>query len=203
MRVSDSSIISSEAETSATPNRINRGSLETDGDGTRQCGRARRFWSTIGEMKRAAVLACAVLAAAAHPAFACDCAPLKAPSAAIRTEAPYIFEGQVVEILDRSLHITRITPSDSTGETRPLGREVVFHVTRAWAGVSARRISLFVESSDCAFSFEAGHRYVVFARRGARGKPMTNLCMRTAESDRADPLIRALGPAKVVHRTKG
>jgi hypothetical protein len=154
-------------------------------------------------MKRGVLLACAALLATAYPALACDCAPLKAPSTAIRTEAAYIFEGQVVEILDRSLHITRITPSDSTGETRPLGREVVFQVTRAWAGVSARRISLFVESSDCAFAFEAGHRYVVFARRGARGKPTTSVCMRTAEADRADAIVRALGPAKTVHRSRG
>jgi len=153
-------------------------------------------------MTRAVLLACAALTAAAHPSFACDCAPLKPPSAAIRTEAPYIFEGQVVEILDRSLHITRITPSDSTGETRPLGREVVFQVTRAWAGVSVRRISIFVESTDCAFAFEAGHRYVVFARRGGRGRPTTSVCMRTAEADRADAILRALGAAKPLHRSR-
>ena len=187
----------------ATPNRIREGSFEADEDGTRQCGRPRRFWSTIGGMKSAILFACAVLVAIAHPAFACDCAPLKAPSAAIRTEAPYIFEGQVVEIIDRSLHITRITPSDSTGETRPLGREVVFQVTRAWAGVSARRISLTIADSDCAFVFEAGHRYVVFAHRGARGKPTTSVCMRTTDADRADAIVRALGPAKTVHHGKG
>ncbi len=154
-------------------------------------------------MRRAVLLACTVLMTAPPSSFACDCPGLKAPSPAIRSEAPYIFEGQVVEILDRSLHITRITPSDSTGETRPLGREVVFQVTRAWAGVSARRISIFLESTDCAFAFEAGHRYVVFARRGARGRPTTSMCMRTAEANRAEAIVRALGPAKPVHRGKG
>jgi hypothetical protein len=154
-------------------------------------------------MKRAAGLAstaCALVLAAAWPASACDCAALKAPMAAVRTEAPIIFEGQVVEILDRSLHITRTTPSDSTGETRPLGREVVFQVSRTWAGVTARRVSLFMDTSDCAFAFEAGHRYVVFARRDAKGRPTTSICMRTSEADRAQEILKALGQSKPPHR---
>jgi hypothetical protein len=130
---------------------------------------------------------------AARSAAACDCPALKPPTTAVRTEAPIIFEGQVVEILERSLHITRTTPSDSTGETRPLGREVVFQVTRAWAGVSSRRISLFIDESDCAVIFEAGHRYVVFAKHGSRGRPTTSLCMRTSESDRAEAVLKVLG----------
>ena len=134
-------------------------------------------------------------------AWACDCTPLKPLSAAVRTEAPIIFEGQVVEILDRSLHITRITPSDSTGETRPLGREVIFQVTRAWAGAASRRISLFMDDTDCAFPFEAGHRYVVFAHAGTKGHPVTSVCTRTVASDRAEDVLKALGPAKHVHRT--
>jgi hypothetical protein len=154
-------------------------------------------------MRRLVLLAAAAVLVAEGSASACDCAPLKPPSAAIRTEAPYIFEGQVVEILDRSLHITRITPSDSTGETRPLGREVIFQVTRAWAGVTSRRISVFIESTDCAFGFEAGRRYVVFARRGAHGRPTTSVCMRTTDADRAEDVIRVLGPAKTLHRSRG
>lgn len=135
-------------------------------------------------------------------AAACDCAAPKPPSAAIRTEAPIIFEGQVVEILDRSLHITRITPSDSTGETRPLGREVVFQVSRVWAGVTSRRVSLFMDDSDCAFGFEAGHRYVVFAHHDQKGRPTTSVCMRTSESDRAQEVVKALGPSKHPRRSQ-
>jgi hypothetical protein len=138
----------------------------------------------------------AVLLGSASVASACDCAALKPLSAAVRTETPIIFEGQVVEILDRSLHITRITPSDSTGETRPLGREVVFQVSRAWAGVTSRRTSLFMDDSDCAFGFEAGHQYVVFARRDPKGRPTTSVCMRTSETDRAQAVVKALGPSK-------
>lgn len=154
-------------------------------------------------MKRAAGLApfaCAVVLTLARPAVACDCVQLKPPTGGVRAEAPIIFEGQVVEILDRSLHITRTTPSDSTGETRPLGREVVFQASRAWAGVTSRRISLFMDASDCAFVFEAGHRYVVFARRDAKGRPTTSICTRTSESDRAKDLLKALGPSKQLTR---
>jgi len=146
------------------------------------------------------VLVLAVLEGASR-AEACDCPALKPISPAIRTEAPIIFEGQVVEILERSLHVTRITPSDSTGETRPLGREVVFHVSRAWAGVTTRRVSLFMEESDCAFAFEAGHRYVVFARHGAKGHVTTSVCTRTMEADRAQDVLKALGPPRPITRT--
>ena len=143
------------------------------------------------------------LLALSPAAWACDCAQPKPLSPAVRTEAPIIFEGQVVEILDRSLHITRTTPSDSTGETRPLGREVIFQVTRAWAGVATRRISLFMEDTDCAFSFEAGHRYVVFAHSAAKRRPTTSVCTRTSAADRAQAVLKALGPSKQVHRLRG
>jgi hypothetical protein len=146
-------------------------------------------------------LAVAVLGSARAVA-ACDCAALKPPSTAIRTEAPIIFEGQVVEILDRSLHIKRTTPSDSTGETRPIGREVIFQMSRAWAGVTARRVSLFMDDSDCAFAFEAGHHYVVFAHRDQKGRPTTSVCTRTSEADRAEAVLKALGPARHVRHTR-
>jgi len=145
----------------------------------------------------ASLLVAAVLGGASS-ADACDCAALKPVSPAIRTEAPIIFEGQVVEILERSLHITRITPSDSTGETRPLGREVIFQVSRAWAGVTTRRVSLFMEDSDCAVAFEAGHKYVVFARHGAKGHVTTSICTRTSPVDRAQDVLKALGPARPI-----
>jgi hypothetical protein len=146
-------------------------------------------------------VAVAVLGSA-RAAAACDCAALKPPSTAIRTEAPIIFEGQVVEILDRSLHIKRTTPSDSTGETRPLGREVIFQVSSAWAGVAARRVSLFMDDSDCAFAFEAGHHYVVFAHRDQKGRPTTSVCTRTSQADRAEAVLKALGPPRHVRHAR-
>jgi hypothetical protein len=156
-------------------------------------------------MKRAGVLVLVGLAllSGARPVSACDCVRLKPLSASVRTEAPFIFEGQVVEIVERSLHITRTTPSDSNGETRPLGREVVFRVTRAWAGAPGRRISVFLEDGDCTFPFQAGHQYVVFARRGVKGRPTTGICMRTAEVDRAQAVLKALGPPRPVRRQRG
>jgi hypothetical protein len=143
-----------------------------------------------------ASLACALVLIQAGHASACECVRLKPPSGGVRAEAPLIFEGQVMEIVDRSMHITRTTPSDSTGETRPLGREVSFQVTRAWAGVKSRHVTLFTDEGDCTFPFVAGHRYVVFAGRGAKGRPTTNICSRTSEADRAQEILKALGPSK-------
>jgi hypothetical protein len=153
-------------------------------------------------MRAAAAVAGVAVLLAGAPALACDCPPLKPPTSAVRTEAPMIFEGEVVEIVERSLHITRTTPKDSTGETRPLGREVVFQVTRAWTGVTGRRMSLFIEDSDCTFAFEAGHRYVVFAKRDPRGRATTSVCMRTQEADHAEAVLKALGPAKATHHSR-
>jgi hypothetical protein len=150
-------------------------------------------------MRTAALLVLAVLSGV-PAAAACDCAPLKPISKAIRAEAPYIFEGQVVEIIDRTIHTTRTTPGGSTGETRPLGREIVFQVTRAWAGATARRMSIFADDSDCAYTFEAGKRYVVFAKRDAQGRPTTSVCMRTSDADHAEAVIRALGRATSLRR---
>ncbi len=144
----------------------------------------------------------AALVVCAAPASACDCAALKAPTAAVRSEAPIIFEGEVVEILDRSLHVTRITPSGSTGETRPLGREVVFQVSRAWAGASSLRMSVFTDDTDCAVAFEAGHHYVVFAHRDQKGRSTTSVCTRTSETDRAAAVLKLLGPSRRPKRSR-
>jgi hypothetical protein len=78
---------------------------------------------------------------------------------------------------------------------------VVFQVTRAWAGVSSRRMSLYLDDTDCAFVFEAGHRYVVFAKPGTRGRATTTECMRTSEADRAQDVLKALGAPHPVRRT--
>jgi len=53
---------------------------------------------------------------------------------------------------------------------------------------------------DCAFVFEAGHHYVVFARRDTKGRPTTSTCTRTAETDRAQDVLKVLGRSKPPHR---
>lgn len=138
-----------------------------------------------------------LLPAAAARLDACDCVRLKPLGPSVRVEAPFIFEGRVVEIVDRSLHTTRTTSGGGSGEVRPLGREVVFAVSRAWAGVRRTRVSVFADEGDCAFPFEVDRVYVVFARRDPKGRPTTSICMRTTESSKAAGVIARLGPGAV------
>jgi hypothetical protein len=63
-------------------------------------------------------------------------------------------------------------------------------------------VSLFMDESDCAFTFEPGHRYVVFAKRDEKGRPTTTICMRTSEADRAQAVLKALGPPRRLHHAR-
>jgi len=151
---------------------------------------------------RSALLAVAVLLVPAAYAriHACDCHSLQALSQGVRKEAPFIFEGKVVEIVERSLQTIRTTSGGGSSEFRPMGREVVFDVTRAWNGVTTRRVEVSSERSDCMFPFEMDHTYVVFAVKDAKGRAAASICTRTAESSQAAAVIAALGPATPVSR---
>ena len=131
------------------------------------------------------------------PADSCDCVTPKPLSNAVRTESPFIFEGKVVEIVERSVHTTRTTSGGGGGEVQPLGREVVFEVSRAWNGVAGKRISVSAEASDCMFPFAIDHTYVVFAGKDANGSPLTSICSRTVESSKAADVLAHLGPGSV------
>jgi hypothetical protein len=130
------------------------------------------------------------------PVYACDCIRPQPLSAAVRKEAPFIFEGKVVEIVERSLHTLRTTSGGGSSETTPMGRDVVFEVTRAWNGVSAKRLTVAAEQSDCMFLFRIDRTYVVFAWKDAKGGPATSICTRTVEAGSAADVIAALGPAQ-------
>ena len=143
----------------------------------------------------ALVLLLVLLPAASPDARACDCIRLQPLSAAVRKEAPFIFEGKVVEIVERSLHTLRTTSGGGSSETKPMGREVVFEVIRSWNGVTTRRLDVSAEVSDCMYPFAVDQTYVVFAWKDAKGGPATSICTRTMESRRAGDVIAALGPA--------
>jgi hypothetical protein len=100
---------------------------------------------------------------------ACDCIRPQALSPAIRKEAPFIFEGKVVEIVERNLHTLRTTSGGGSSEVKAMGREVVFDVTRAWNGVTTKRVEVSSEWSDCVYPFEIDRTYVVFAWKDAKG----------------------------------
>jgi hypothetical protein len=146
-------------------------------------------------MKRLALLVLLlVLSPVPSPAGACDCIRLQPLSAAVRKEAPFIFEGKVVEIVERSVHTLRTTSGGGSSEVQPIGREIVFEVTRAWNGVTSKRLTVSADQSDCMFPFAVDHAYVVFAWKDAKGNPATSICTRTIESSKAADVIAALGP---------
>jgi hypothetical protein len=140
-------------------------------------------------------LAVLLLPAADAQVTACDCIRLPPVSAAVRKEAPFIFEGKVVEIVERSLHTLRTTSGGGSSETTPMGREVVFEVARAWNGVTTKRLTVATDEGDCVFPFKIDQTYVVFAWKDAKGGPATSICTRTTESAKAADLIAQLGPA--------
>ena len=136
-----------------------------------------------------------LLLPAGSPADACDCIRLQPLTAAVRKEAPFIFEGKVIEMIERSLHTLRTTSGGGSSETKPMGREVVFEVTRAWNGVTTKRLTVAADESDCMFPFKIDQTYVVFAWKDAKGGPATSICTRTMESSKAGEVIAQLGPA--------
>jgi hypothetical protein len=131
------------------------------------------------------------------PAGACDCGGPPPLSSAVRRELPFIFEGKAVEIVERVLLTQRTTSAGGSGESQTLGREVVFEVTRAWNGVTTKRMSISSVWSDCMVPFEIDHTYVVFASKDGKGAPVTNSCTRTVESSKAADVLKHLGPATV------
>ena len=148
------------------------------------------------QVRSAAIAVALLLLPAAHARIhACDCMRLQPLSAAVRKEAPFIFEGKVVEIVERTLMTSRTTSAGGSGESKPMGRKVVFEVTRAWNGVTTKRVAVSSEWTDCIFPFEIDHTYVVFASKDAKSAPSTSICTRTTESSKAAGVIAALGPA--------
>jgi hypothetical protein len=131
---------------------------------------------------------------------ACDCLRLPPLSSAVRVEADYIFAGRALEIVERSEHTTTTRSGGATTEVRPLDRQVVFAVTRAWRGVASERISVTSTIDDCMFNFEIGREYLVFARKGSNGRPVASICSRTSAFDREAPVLAHLGPPSFVRK---
>jgi hypothetical protein len=129
---------------------------------------------------------------AAVPLDACECVRLNPLSPAVRIEADFIFEGRVVEIIERDEHIRTTRVNSATGETRPIDRQIVFDVLRGWRGVRNDRFTLTSMISDCMFAFEVGRQYLVFANIGDDGRPTTSICTRTSAAADAGAVLAYL-----------
>ena len=138
----------------------------------------------------------AVVWLAPSSAHGCDCLRLPEPSPAIATEARFLFAGRVVEIRERSEHVTIIRDGEAETSVRPLEKTVVFHVSKAWRGVRGPTFTVATDWSDCAYPFAAGAEYLVFADATAGPHPSTSSCMRTTPLERAAPLLERLGAGR-------
>ena len=134
---------------------------------------------------------------ATTPAHACDCLRLPEPSAAVvAREAAFVFAGRVVEIRERSEHVSITREGSAETSVRPLERLVLFQVSRAWRGVTAATFTVTTDWSDCHYPFEMAREYLVFAHGTGRGHPSTSICARTTPLERAGRLIDLLGPPR-------
>jgi hypothetical protein len=123
-----------------------------------------------------------MLALAAQLVLACSCAP-PPPYAKAVQQADAVFAGKV----------TAITPNQF-GETAG----ATFEVTRVWKGAVTETFTMTSPSPHvgmCAFPFEVGHQYVVFAR-GTIEALSTNICTRTREVTDKTPIPTQLGEGK-------
>ncbi|HYY96411.1 MAG TPA: hypothetical protein VE713_18040, partial [Pyrinomonadaceae bacterium] len=129
------------------------------------------------------VCALALARVEAAAAAACSCAEsLTVSKAKDRAEA--VFVGTVVE---------------ANRERTQGGYEwrVKLSVEQAWKGSDEGEVVVYVLGDDCAVSFEAGKRYLVYARRQeGRGRLVTDSCARTALFDAGSEDLQKLGAGK-------
>jgi hypothetical protein len=139
-------------------------------------------------------LALVLMALASAPApSACECVRLEPLSPDVRREAPIIFSGTVVEIVERNEHTTTTSATSATTSVRPLERRVVFRVIAGWRGVTGERVGIDAEISDCMVPFEIGEAYLLFANTAGKPRPWTSICTRTTPLARAADILRLLG----------
>jgi hypothetical protein len=119
----------------------------------------------------------------------CECKKSLTPGEA-RKAAEAVFVGTVVE---------------SHRELTQGGFEwrVRLSVEQSWKGADEGELIVYVTGGDCAVSFEAGKRYLVYARRQeGRGRLVTDSCARTAPFEAGSEDLQKLGAGKQ-HAVKG
>ena len=133
--------------------------------------------------------ACCLPLGARGAGAACECKKSLTPSEA-RKAAEAVFVGTVVE---------------SHRELTQGGFEwrVRLSVEQSWKGADEGELIVYVTGGDCAVSFEAGKRYLVYARRQeGRGRLVTDSCARTAPFEAGSEDLQKLGAGKQ-HAVKG
>jgi hypothetical protein len=113
---------------------------------------------------------------------ACSCEPLTVSKARDRAEA--VFVGTVVE------SFREVTANGFEWRVR-------LRVEQSWKGAGDGDELIVYTSGDCMISFDAGKKYLVFARRqDGRGRLVTDSCMKTATLDASADDVQKLGKSK-------
>jgi hypothetical protein len=120
-------------------------------------------------------------AATASAPAACSCESLTVSKAKDRAEA--VFVGTVVE------SFREVTANGFEWRVR-------LRVEQSWKGAGEDELIVYT-SGDCMISFDAGKKYLVFARRQeGRGRLVTDSCMKTATLDASADDVQKLGKSK-------
>ena len=161
----------------------------------------------VGSVLLALVMGLLLVTVDARPAYACSCAGGSDASGAYK-DADAVFAGEMVRG-----GLEDPNPADGT-----MMGGVEFRVIDAWKGVSEESAVLYgqemiyygeieagemVTSNSCAYIFQKGWRYLVFADR-YEGGFQTFLCDGTKKLEDAGKDLEALGPpADVLPETGG
>ena len=131
--------------------------------------------------------------------LACTCGYTPSVAQAKR-EADIVFLG---EAADSKYQKGAVFPNG-----KDAGEELTirFEVERWWKGGNAADVVLFTEQyqsadysisvSTCAFQFDVGERYVVYARRAEDGKLRATYCSRTSKAEKAKEDLKQLGKGR-------
>jgi hypothetical protein len=148
---------------------------------------------------RFGVSAVVLVLLAATSGFACTCGDTRPTVAEARDNALMVFSGSVVDDEYRA--------GATFPDGKPAGAELVarFKIDRWWKGERLPEIFLFTEQflaadhsisvSDCAYRFEVGGRYLVYAGFFL-GRLRAIYCSRTSEITKALDDLKVLGSGR-------
>jgi len=123
----------------------------------------------------------------------CRCAPLPSPVEA-QSRSSTVFVGEVLSISDSSWTTTGATSADTAWRTIAVrSRLVRLRLVRTLKGSLDATPAVFAGPGNCAFPFELGRQYLVYATSDS-GRLHTTSCSRTRPLDRAGEDLAALAP---------
>ncbi len=107
--------------------------------------------------------------------------------------ADIVIDGTVLDTLE--LDPTTSAPTGKALPPLPLYRSHVL-IDRVWKGAVPDTLPVFTfePGGSCGFGFDRGQAYLLFLHRGDDGRFVATSCSLSRPIERADSIIRALGP---------